>query len=218
MRRCFAGDLMEKKRNLHFRGEEFTEETTEREGCELRSAKTEIRFQYIDVVPLGQASAANLNLGIRSKKMDPANLGDVQVALEAACSILFKEILKDKAENEVFRLHLNADGLERVTSTVIEQYFDAIYAFGDSLRCRIPTPSVIDRNKNFKISKFGLAGSRHAWYDYEMGKWHRILSLVNRYNARPGMPRSAKLRLLKHLWHKHRPQLAEAKNGTDNII
>ena len=147
--------------------------------------------------------------------MDAADQHDVEVALEAAFSCVFASKIALKCgTNELLELQLNTDGLDKVSTVVIERYFDCIYVFADSLRCRLPTTHlmaaallVCDKKRYYKLSGFTLSSSRHAWCEFEMTKWHTILSRVNRYASRPGNPRATKLRLLKALWLKHRPNL-----------
>ena len=72
--------------------------------------------------------------------MDPTDLHDVEVALEAAFSTLFAgRVASPCGRNELLELQLNADQCEKVNLVVIERYFDSIFVFADSLRCRLPT-------------------------------------------------------------------------------
>lgn len=134
--------------------------------------------------------------------------------MEIAFNLLIKTILQSKVSNELFRMSLNADMIEKCDVSVIERHFEQVYEFMKRRHLHIPTTMqskqclvALDNKMQKKLSKVKSRASQEAWAEYESSKWHAILSLSNRYAVRPGGTTSVRLGLLKELWRQERPEL-----------
>ena len=152
-------------------------------------------------------------------------LARLDLAFKAAFELRCQHLLNCKSDNEVIRLSVNMESLEKADVAAITRWFDIAHPFCDVMECMIPTRCQLhiklrerDDEAHGKISKMKMMSSRDAWAAYEASKFHDLLSLANRYSCRKSNPRSGHLRVLKALWRTHRPALIEKDNMLDGSL
>ena len=69
----------------------------------------------------------------------PDSIVQIVTAIEACCAKLLVRVQYSPIENELFRLVVNVDNVEKVDLTVVENYFDVVHPFMDHLMCQLPT-------------------------------------------------------------------------------
>ena len=138
------------------------------------------------------------------------------IAFDTALGARFEELSKFKNDNEVFRMSLNVDQVEKADGHAIDRWFEILHPFCDIMHCMVPSTSQLqlmfksrDQHWRRKLSKMSSAASVDAWAHYEATKMHELLALTNKYCSRPGNARGARLRILKDMWRKHKPHLME---------
>ena len=115
-------------------------------------------------------------------------LSDVRPVFACCLAKAFKRVEESRTCNEVFKLKLNSDMLEKCDTQVIELHFEIVHPFLDGLGFEVPTVLMLqklfresDDCRNQKLSKYTKADSRNSWSLYEANKFHIVLSLSNRY-------------------------------------
>ena len=139
-------------------------------------------------------------------------------AFDSAFSALFAAVAAEKSKNEVIELNLSKENLEKAEAECIEKYFNQLHGVFEFTCCAVLSSNTCtdlffeaDKARGWKLSKFKSVGGQRAWASFEGNKLHDLMSLCNRYMKRPVRHSSGKLRILKTLWVRFKPELMSAE-------